>query len=269
MIYDLSALQLDGSASGLCIETGLGNDAVSIVTTTVYGFLQIDTSDQVCCPTERMVAPLSIPSSQKDGIDAVALTKVNVYAAQQLPFIVEETGPVSDGCIEYGALLIYTGNQNDAVALAYVCTDCFAQIRTTDWSDSSLDGADAVTIVNSKFNQSSAVMQWLNTLSIFSSWSGLSICTGRGNDAVTLVNVNVVCKAQIETGDGTDAVAVNGLHADEICIRLGDGNHDVLTIVNSSAADAIFDGGDGSGDVLVRSHNNFGSQSISGFETVV
>ena len=86
VIYDLSAkLSSDGNASGLCIETGLGNDAVCIVTTTVYGFLQVDTSGQICCPTDRMmdVTTQEAPSSVKDGIDAVALVKVNVYAAQQ------------------------------------------------------------------------------------------------------------------------------------------------------------------------------------------
>ncbi len=271
MVYSLQPLQDGGSeASGLCIETGLGNDAVAITTTTVYGFLQIDTSGQVCCPCEgRMleVTP-STPSSTsvKDGVDAVALTKVNVYAAQQeqewlTPDVV--TTQVEQNweccCFECGALLIYTGNQNDAVALAFVCTDCFAKIDTTDLCDSSLDGADAVAISNSKFGQQERC-DWV---------TDLSICTGRGNDVVSIVKVNVVGKAFIDTGDGTDAVAINALAADHICVELDGGNHDALTIINSSASDAFFDGGDGSGDVLVRSHNNFGSEYHQGFETVV
>ena len=62
---------------------------------------------------------------------------------------------------------------------------------------------------------------------------------------------------------------INAWQPTRSAFELEGGNHDALTIINSSAADAIFDGGDGSGDVLVRSHNNFGSQTINGFETVV
>ena len=169
---------------------------------------------------------------------------------------------------ECGELLIYTGNQIDAVSLASVNTDCKACITTTDCEDSSLDGTDSVAIANSKFNQNGMVTEWFQAnLQLRFDWirGYHRPRQRRGFDRQSERNG----KAKIETGDGTDAVAVNGLHADEICIRLGGGNHDVLTIINSSAADAIFDGGDGSGDVLIRSHNNFGSQSISGFETVV
>lgn len=270
MIYSggLQSLQMDGAASGLCIETGLGNDAVAIVTTTVYGFLQIDTSGQVCCPTERLsITTLLEPSSVKDGIDAVSLVKVNVYAAQPIEWSDSavapeiETSDWSSSWLESGLLLIYTGNQTDAVALASVCTDGKATIRTTDWSDSNLDGADAVAIANSKFNQQSRC-DWE---------TGLCIVTGRGNDAVSIVKVNVAGKAKIETGDGTDAVALAFLAADRICVRMGDGNYDVLTVSNCTATDAVFDGGGNTGDLLNWKHlnNHFGSESDSGFQYVL
>ena len=105
------------------------------------------------------------------------------------------------------------------------------------------------------------------------SWeTGLSICTGRGNDVVSIAKANVVGKARIETGNGTDAVALAFLAADTICARLGGGNYDVLTVSNCTATDEIFDGGDGSGDLLNYKHlnNHFtNAPSISGFETVI
>jgi hypothetical protein len=59
------------------------------------------------------------------------------------------------------------------------------------------------------------------------------------------------------------------LVADEIFVELGDGNYDALTIANSSANFASFDGGGGIGDSLVRTHNHFNTQVIPGFEFIV
>ena len=155
---------------------------MSIVTTTVYGFLQVDTSGQICCPccdsNSGGVQPATPTSPVKDGNDAVALVKVNVYAAGEVTSPVISPDEVSNSgcCLEDGTLLIYTGNQNDAVALTSVCTDSFASICTTDCENSSLDGADAVAIANSKFNQEDSCTRDV----------GLCVFTGNGNDAVSI-----------------------------------------------------------------------------------
>ncbi len=52
-------------------------------------------------------------------------------------------------------------------------------------------------------------------------------------------------------------------------VDLDGGNNDVLTVVNSRALAANFDGGDGSGDTLIRSHNNFGTQTDLNFEHII
>ncbi len=259
-----------GSDSGLCIETGLANDAVSIVTTTVYGFLQVDTSGQVCCPCCDSGSPAVQPdtpttSSVKDGNDVVALVKVNVYAAAVepvAPTISPDEVSNSGCCLEDGTLLIYTGNQVDAVALTSVCTDSFASICTTDCENSSLDGTDAVAIANSKFNQEDECTRDV----------GLCVFTGNGNDAVSIAKTNVVGKTLIDTGNGTDVVTLAFLVADKICAELGPGNHDVLTVSNCTATDEVFADDGGSGGVLSYKHlnNHFtNAPYISGFSTVV
>ncbi len=127
-------------------------------------------------------------------------------------------------------LLIYTGNQTDSVVLYKVTTDAQASIYTTD--ESNLDGADAVAITNSSFNQDNEVME-CEVLPLIEVGNGLSVETGYGNDAVTIVKVKVVGEAAIETDGGTDAVAINSLTADFIFADLGSGNYDTLTVAKS------------------------------------
>ena len=82
----------------------------------------------------------------------------------------------------------------------------------------------------------------------------------------------MVGKALINTGNGTDVVALAFLVADEICAELGPGNYDVLTVSNCTATDEIFRDDGGSGGVLSYKHlnNHFtNAPSISGFSTVV
>jgi hypothetical protein len=288
--------------SGLCIETDGGSDAVSIVNTTVYGFLQVDTSGGVDCPTEELccidggVQTQQTEPSGTDGNDAVVLNNVKVLVSAEAETCSEccqcietwcENNPnvipneiswecciceclTEESILESGTLLIYTGNQVDAVALNKVTTDAQADIYTTD--ETSLDGADAVTITNSSFNVNNEVMQ-CTTLPFVATGDGLYIETGCGNDAVTIAKVNVVGEADIETGAGTDAVAINALVADDIFVDLGSGKYDALTIAKSVANTETFDGaGTTSGDTLVYKHlgNNFANPpDISGFQYVV
>jgi hypothetical protein len=266
-------LQLDDSldewtpttdSTGLCIETGLGNDAVTIASTKAYGHLQIDTSDEVPCQFE--ITPSQETESTKDGNDSVVLNKVDVLTA--VPLLTPETVTPELLGPECGSLSIYTGNGSDAVVLNAVNTDCEAFIQTTDLADSSLDSGDSVAIANSSFNRLDFVVI-VGGGEVYEESTGLFVFTGRGNDVVSIASVHVNGAARIETGDGTDKVAVNALVADEIFVELGDGNYDTLSIANSSANFASFDGGGGIGDSLVRAHNHFIAQVISGFEFVV
>ena len=63
-------------------------------------------------------------------------------------------------------------------------------------------------------------------------------------------------------------VTVNALAADSIYIDLDDGNYDVLTIVNSKARFARFDGGGNTGDSLVKAHNSFDNEVDLGFRFI-
>ncbi|HZZ26785.1 MAG TPA: hypothetical protein VFE46_02160 [Pirellulales bacterium] len=254
--------------SGLCIETGVGNDVVTMTSTTVYGFLQIDTSGDICCPCTGESTDLSY-SSGKDGNDVVTLVKVNVLQSQESVICCEcgDSGTESGdnveadntqwGCcdfcaLEEGMLLIYTGNQTDVVTLTSVNIAAETSICTTDFS--SLDGTDVVTITNSNFNYDNQCVGSCCCLA-YCVPAGLEINTGAATDVVTLSKVNVVGESSICTGDSNDVVTVNALVADYIFINMDGGTHDVLTIVNSSSPSIpTFLGV----DTLVQSHNHFG-----------
>jgi large repetitive protein len=285
-----------GEDSGLCIETGTGNDAVAINATVVYGFLQIDTTGGYDCPTDEICDIASgtqldgTEQTGKDGNDAVTLNNVQVLQSQHGLCLTEwcdciesspnfETNGISDstwfqcccelGTVESGMLIIYTGNQTDAVALNKVTTDAEASIYTTD--ESNLDGADSVVITNSSFNQNNEVMEF-PALPLIVPNTGLEVETGNGNDAVTIVKVKVVGEAAIETDGGTDAVAINSLTADFIFADLGSGNYDTLTVAKSVSNSEEFEGGGDTGDTLVYKHlaNNFANPPlISGFANVL
>ena len=279
--------------SGLCIETGCGNDAVVINATTVYGFLQIDTSGDIECPTDVLCCDSAEPvtaqteSSGNDGIDAVVLNNVKVLQSEEGLCITEwcdstygnqiqpaETGGwcccICDlGVLESGMLLIYTGNQTDSVTLNKVITDAETVIYTTD--ESSQDSADAVAITNSSFNQNNEVMRF-SVLPLIETCVGLYVETGNGNDAVAIVKTKVVGEADVETDCGTDAVAINSLVADELFVDLGSGNYDTLTVAKSTVSEEEFQGGGDTGDTLVYKHlgNNFANPpAISGFQYVL
>jgi hypothetical protein len=245
---------------GLEIRTGDSSDAVTIANTTVIGHLLIDTTPGA----PALLASLTLPG---DGNDSVALAKVTVLTA--LPEGLPTDGQEEIGEYESGDVTVYTGNGADAVSFVSVTTDSFVAIYTTD--EGSNDGNDTVAISNSTFNRL-GVVESLGSISIPQIDSGLYIATGAGIDAVTIAKVNVTGRASIFTEDGTDRVAISLLHADQIYVDLGNGNRDTLTITNSAAEEALFFGGLGSGDTLVRANNTFGFQSpppANGFEVIV
>lgn len=95
--------------------------------------------------------------------------------------------------------------------------------------------------------------------------------TGSGNDSVAFTRVGATGAVEVYTGAGTDSVSFNdvGNAAAFIYADLGSGNNDSLTVVRSRAKQATFIGGGGKGDILVRSQNVFGKQTVTGFERVV
>jgi hypothetical protein len=247
---------------GLEITTGNGSDAVAITNTTVIGHLLIDTTPG----QPAVLASVTLPA---DGNDSVALTKVTVLTALTDDTPTDGQEPEEIGEYEAGDLSIYTGNGSDAVSLTSVITDSFAAIYTTD--EGTNDGNDAVTISNSTFNRL-AVEEMLGTAQVPLLVSGLYVVTGNGIDTVTVANVNVRLGADFFTEDGTDKVTISRLAADQIFVDLGNGNNDALTITNSVSPEAIFFGGDGTGDTLVRAANTFGFQEPppdNGFEIIV
>jgi hypothetical protein len=125
------------------------------------------------------------------------------------------------------------------------------------------DGNDVIAITNSKFNSTGTA----DTSSPFPVF--LSIETNGGNDVVTMVNDTVIDGANINTGDGTDAVSLNKVNATAIDVGLEGGNYDTLAVVNSTAQQAAFSGGNNTGDTLVQAHNDFELESHTNFQYVI
>jgi hypothetical protein len=125
------------------------------------------------------------------------------------------------------------------------------------------DGNDVIAVTNSKFNSTGTT----DTSPPFPVY--LSIETNGGNDAVTMVNDTVIDGANINTGDGTDAVSLNKVNAAAIDVGLEGGNYDTLAVVNSTALLAAFSGGNNTGDTLVQSHNHFDTETHTGFDSVI
>ncbi len=73
----------------------------------------------------------------------------------------------------------------------------------------------------------------------------------------------------VDTNEGTDAVLLTSVSATgSFTLDLGSGKNDAAAVVSSSAPVATLDGGDDSGDILVKSKNHFGSLTVTGFEHV-
>ena len=224
---------LNDTYIGLYIETGTGSDATAIVNTTVYGHLHIDSANELSASGMFLDS-----SGLKDGNDSVALTKVTVL----------DDGATGQTLSEFdtGELWISIGNQNDAVALYAVVTDGDAFIRTTDFLSD--DGADSVVIANSNFNRlDSTAIEFDPNNAPFAIVTGLLIRTGDGNDVVSIANVKVTEGTAIDTGNGTNHVAISSLVetanptvSDVIYADLGDGNYDTLSVVNSTAEMRLF-----------------------------
>jgi hypothetical protein len=142
-----------------------------------------------------------------------------------------------------GTLGIVTDGGNDAVTLS--------NVRAAAVGVSTGDGHDSLSFAK----VTAPVVQ---------------VATGNGNDSVSLVRVGSRTSVEVSTGSGTDSITLNDVGNDlaTISVNTGSGNNDSLTVVRSRATAATFIGGGGSGDVLVRSQNVFGTQTIAGFETV-
>jgi hypothetical protein len=142
-----------------------------------------------------------------------------------------------------GTLSIGTGSGNDSVTLN--------NFNAAAIGISTGDGHDSVSLVKVKAPE------------VFAE-------TGNGNDSVAFTRVGSTGAVEVTTGAGTDSVSFNdvGNNVAWIYVDLGSGNNDSLTVVRSRATTATFIGGGGKGDVLVRSQNVFGTQNVSGFETI-
>ena len=249
---------------GLYLQTGLGNDAVTVSNTKIFGTIYVDTSNEV---TADGPAPVLTSYNIKDGNDSVAFLKVTVL----------KDTPAPDNRSDSGQIQIYTGSQSDAIALNTVNTDGGALIFATDlaFDASTTDGADTVVVTNSSFDRQNGGVNFFFDDSVPVVAIGLVIQTGNGNDTVIVANVHSIQAVVIETGEGADHVAISSLViAPEpidntvICLLEG-GNYDTLTVVDSTAGTANFNGGGNTGDTLVQSGNHFTSETHTDFDHVV
>ena len=69
----------------------------------------------------------------------------------------------------------------------------------------------------------------------------------------------------IETGDGTDSVALNKLTAQTLTVLVNLGNLDTVSVVNTTVPVATFDDVDGTNGIIVGSHNHLSLYSVFGF----
>jgi hypothetical protein len=197
----------------------------------------------------------------------VSLVKVNVL-------LDGEAASQTSTDFDFGQLSIYTGTQNDAVSLTSVITDADVFIETTDIVNSNLDGADAVAIANCTFNRVDPGFAEFGIDRFSGTFIyGLVVYTGNGNDVVTIANVKVTDSTIIETGDGTDHVAItamtetpNPLYLAEIYVDLEGGKYNTLTVTNSSSQFADFYVDDHTGSTLVKAHNHFNSETDLGWD---
>jgi hypothetical protein len=92
---------------------------------------------------------------------------------------------------------------------------------------------------------------------------------GSGNDSLAMTRSSFDSGLRIRASDGTDGVSLNDIDAqDDVWVHMGDGDSDALSVANSSGARGLFRGGNGDGDSLSRSDNNFGAESDHDFEFV-
>jgi hypothetical protein len=97
---------------------------------------------------------------------------------------------------------------------------------------------------------------------------------GSGNDVAILTNVSASGDLSISAGDGRDTVALSHVAAGKVKtqfahsnfgVDMGPGNSDLLTIVNCTGDAAFFGDNGGTNGTLLKSGNQFTSETESGF----
>jgi hypothetical protein len=170
-------------------------------------------------------------------------------------------------------LLIETNQGADSVQLINLNINGIANITTGDDSDAvlvsdveanttveGLEGAGF--ILNTHGATDSVVIDRLLAASA-------ALHLGSGNDSLAMTRSAFDLELRIQASDGTDAVSLNDIEAEDLWVHMGDGDFDALAVANSSATNASFRGGNGEGDTLSTANNEFTNESINDFEFVV
>jgi hypothetical protein len=152
-----------------------------------------------------------------------------------------------------GIANVTTGDDNDSVLVSDVEVNGTVESETPDTGAFRLlthGGSDVVNV-----DRLLATSAYINL--------------GSGNDSLAMTRSSFDFDLRIRASDGTDAVSLNDIDAEEdIWVHMGDGDSDALSVANSSGAAGIFRGGNGDGDSLSRSDNNFGAEIENDFEFV-
>jgi hypothetical protein len=92
---------------------------------------------------------------------------------------------------------------------------------------------------------------------------------GAGNDRLALSRSEATAGLTLDAGTGDDLVSIKRLNAGAaLSVNLGLGNDRLLVSRSeaNAAVDAVFNGGGGALDVLVRSRNNFATNTVLDFD---
>lgn len=225
--------QIGGS---LGIAAGTGNDLVDVRNTSVGSNLTIDTSFTTAADSDIV----NVSQSSSGGVFSVA-----------------------------------TGNGRDTIAIKNFTAGGNMTVTT---SSNASDVNDLVNISSSStggsLTLSTGAGHDIVTITAFVAATDVTISTfyaaELGNNVLTVNNVTAGHDVTITTGAGSDvATLTQVIAANQLSVDMQAGNRDRLTVARSKALVALFTGGGNAGDILLETANEFGSETITGFATVV
>lgn len=150
-----------------------------------------------------------------------------------------------------GLVFIETGLNDDLVQLGDSSVRSDATIRAALLKIETGAGDDSVEI------EDAIVSAWLT-----------KIDTGMGDDRVSVDDLQARAAVEIQTGEGTDAVALRNSAFSWLTVDLGAGDDDQLTIAGSKSRFTRLSGGSGTGDTLSIMESDLGFLRHTGFENV-
>jgi hypothetical protein len=290
MAGDLHAALVEGD---LIISGGPLSNGLQITAGPAAGTVSVDGLRQAGFPTQinHQNGPLTFAVANDVVIDlgdGDNLIKIeNVCLPGKLKVLTGEGGDTFDlvGSTVRRSLIVDTGAGNDHVVLSNDTIqgrleaklrfgdDYFAVLGSRVRGDAELDAgwnADRVNVQDSYFDAGLSIRSEANfapkrvTLANVHVGDCLSVDPSDGDDVVLLSSVSAN-EIEIATGEAADRVELDWVTADHLRIALGAG-HDELSVGNSVARAASFEGGPGTNAYDQPNPNRFSVLELSQFD---